>query len=220
MEKSFLELYKLDITSHIKTRDVMKKNVTGEWVKDTSKPPMKYLEWSKVLILLYELGANTIKYGNVCDEKTGHPVFLNGLNTAPFVKIWVKIDQETYEITHPVLNGYEKGYADNQSHIHNATQRAFVKCVAVNTGLGLSLWERDEETNSIVPDEVLKEEILKWNIRMTNLFNAASNKLGGHDNVHAELNTNTKELKAIYDGDNVLRKQEIVDALITLMSKN
>ena len=33
-----------------------------------------------------------------------------------------------------------------QSDVHNATQRAFVKCVAVNWGLGLSLWQKEERT--------------------------------------------------------------------------
>ena len=31
-----------------------------------------------------------------------------------------------------------------QSDIHNATQRAMVKCVATNWGLGLKLWQKED----------------------------------------------------------------------------
>ncbi len=211
MKINFREMYAYDVKPFIKTKHPFKK-IDGAYKEDTSKT-LKFIEWSKILCLLYELGAESVRYGNIFTDE-GHPSFVNKAGTAPFVRVWVTIDNDRFEIAHPVLNGYEKGYADNQLHIHNATQRAFVKCIAINTGLGLSLWEQDEEETVETPDAVSKESNLKLNQKIFSLFNTLT-KLCDNDanKAHTALGTNQSQLKQIWDGDNVLLKEEIVEKL-------
>lgn len=222
MEIDFLKLYEHDITPFIKERKAMKKNTTtGQWVVDDSKPPLKYLEWSRVLKLLYELGAKKVTYGNMRNSQTEHPVYLNSANTAPFVIVEVFIDDDRFELVYPVINGYEKGYADNQLHVHNATQRAFVKCVAINTGLGLSLWEKDEEqVLTEIPNNNSNELNIELNTKLNRYFSNAIAILGDANNVHAELNTNKNMFKNLYEGDNIIAKQEMIDKIIDLIIEN
>jgi hypothetical protein len=66
------------------------------------------------------------------------------------VSVWVKIGSIRHEIT----------YTDVRSRdFEFIKQRAFVKCVAINWGLGLKLWEG--ESDPAVEDKGLKEEIVK-----------------------------------------------------------
>lgn len=56
------------------------------------------------------------------------------------------MDGDHRELDYPVIDGARDISMDKlvQSDIHNATQRGFVKCVAINWGLGLSLWQKEE----------------------------------------------------------------------------
>jgi len=65
---------------------------------------------------------------------------------APFVRAYVEVDGDRRELDYPVIDGARDISMDKlvQSDIHNATQRGFVKCVAINWGLGLSLWQKEE----------------------------------------------------------------------------
>jgi hypothetical protein len=66
------------------------------------------------------------------------------------VSLWVKIGNIRHEIT----------YTDVRSRdFEFIKQRAFVKCVAQNWGLGLKLWET--QSDPAVDDKGLKEEIIK-----------------------------------------------------------
>lgn len=217
MIPTFLELYKKDITEHVKKRFHTKKLPSGEYIKDDAKPPMEYLEWSRVLVMLYELGATSVAYGNDYNPD-GHPVFLSKSGAAPFVKVWVRIDENTFYISHPVLNGMYLGYADNQLHIHTASQRAFVKCVAINTGLGLSLWEKEEEKTIMDESEVeSKDANNELNLKLLKVFNSAIRKLGSDTEVHTQLSTNKKFFRDMLKGDNIVQKQEYIDKITELL---
>lgn len=65
---------------------------------------------------------------------------------APFVRVYVEVDGDRRELDYPVIDGARDISMDKlvQSDIHNATQRGFVKCVAINWGLGLSVAEGGE----------------------------------------------------------------------------
>lgn len=139
MLKSFIELYNLDVREHIKERIV------------TGKVTTEYIPWMDVVVLLHKNGAESVKYGNIYAED-GHSLFMKD-GKCPEVHVFVEIDGDRREASYPVIKGSFAIKPDNidQLQVSNATQRAFVKCVATNWGLGLKVWqkeEQDEEKNA------------------------------------------------------------------------
>ena len=131
MLKGFKELYDLNIDPYISQ-------------KGSAKFTCDYVSWSDMLFLLYENGAEKVIYGNLY-APNGHSLFLS-LDKLPEVHVFVEIDGDRREITYPIIDGSRDIQMDKiaQSDIHNATQRAMVKCVATNWGLGLKLWQKED----------------------------------------------------------------------------
>lgn len=144
MLKPFKELYKADIKSEVKKKPTFSKAADGKLQRNPESKWLDYLEWATILTLLYENGAESVTFGCLKNSQ-GYPAFYyDGKN--PFVSIWVNIDEKHYEIDYPVIDGNKVEDAPNQMTLHKAQQRAFVKCVAINTGLGLKLWQKEEST--------------------------------------------------------------------------
>ena len=138
MLKSWNEMYKLDISKYVKQRD-----------------KADYLPWASCLKLLYENGAEKVK---IIPQTTdnGSSLFMsdhtftdkNGnTNRCYEVMVAVEIDENRYLISYPVMNGINpvRDSLMNQNAVHKAQMRAFVKCVAINTGLGFDLWLDDSD---------------------------------------------------------------------------
>ena len=138
MLKSWNEMYKLDISKYVKQRD-----------------KADYLPWASCLKLLYENGAEKVK---IIPQTTdnGSSLFMsdhtftdkNGnTNRCYEVMVAVEIDENRYLISYPVMNGINpvRDNLMNQNAVHKAQMRAFVKCVAINTGLGFDLWLDDSD---------------------------------------------------------------------------
>jgi hypothetical protein len=150
--KSWNEMRKLDISNHVKKRD-----------------KADYLPWASCLKLLYENGAENV----VIDPQVnfnGSSLFMseqtftdkNGsTNRCYEVRVDVKIDDKRYTISYPVMNGINpvRDNLMNQNAVHKAQMRAFVKCVAINTGLGFDLWLDDSDT------EYDSDDLSKHNLR-------------------------------------------------------
>ena len=155
--KSWKEMYELDISQYEKIRD-----------------GAKYLPWSACLKLLYENGAEKVV---IIPQTTdaGSSLFMSdqtftdkngGVNRCYEVMVEVRIDAERYIITYPVMNGInpvrDKGM--NQNAVHKAQMRAFVKCVAINTGLGFKLWMDESDIES--DDDLTKHSVFAIRERM------------------------------------------------------
>lgn len=138
MLKSWNEMRSLDISKYVKKRD-----------------KADYLPWSSCLKLLYENGAEKVK---IIPQTTdnGSSLFMseqtfadkNGeTNRCYEVMVAVEIDENKYLISYPVMNGINpvRDKLMNQNAVHKAQMRAFVKCVAINTGLGFDLWLDDSD---------------------------------------------------------------------------
>lgn len=141
--KPFFELMGLDLSSDISKKPVFKKDQQTGKYKQVGD--LDYLNWADCLSLLYQNGAEKVLFGNV-RSGADHPLFLiNGV--APFVRVYVEVDGDRRELDFPVIDGSNDISMEKlkQSDIHNATQRGFVKCVAINWGLGLSLWQREDK---------------------------------------------------------------------------
>lgn len=61
-------------------------------------------------------------------------------------RIKVVIDDSEYIMQSPVMNGSNpvKDNSMSQQRVWNSMCRSFVKCVAINTGLGFDLWLKEE----------------------------------------------------------------------------
>ena len=116
---------------------------------------LDYLNWAKCIDLLHENGAETVYFIPMTNEK-GSSLFMseqefknkNGIvNRCYEVRIEIHIDDKVYQFQSPVLNG-GLPVLDNsmtQARIWAAQCRAFVKAVAIYTGLGFDLWLSDEQ---------------------------------------------------------------------------
>lgn len=139
MIKSYDELRKLDVSPFV----------------DKNPDGFSYLNWAKCIELLHENGAEVVYFEPVPDEKTGTSLRMTevefkdkngGVNRCYETRIKVVIDDKTYFMQTPVMNGKNpvKDNSMNQNRVWTSMCRAFVKCVAINTGLGFSLWLKEE----------------------------------------------------------------------------
>lgn len=138
MLKKWNEMRSLDISKYVKKRD-----------------GADYLPWSSCLKLLYEHGAERVSINPLVTD-SGSSLFMseqtftdkNGdTNRCYEVRVSVEIDHNSYLISYPVMNGIApvRDKLMNQNAVHKAQMRAFVKCVAINTGLGFDLWLDDSD---------------------------------------------------------------------------
>lgn len=147
--KSYDELRKVDVRPYCEERD-----------------GSTYLNWAKCIDLLHENGAEVVYWIPIPDEKTGSSlrmtdtVFIdskNNTNKCYETRIKVVIDDKEYEMQTPVMNGANpvKDNSMSQQRVWNSMCRAFVKCVAIHTGLGFNLWLKEEMQpfNNVIPQE-------------------------------------------------------------------
>lgn len=137
MLKSYEELRQIDVKKYCSDRD-----------------GFKYLNWAKCIELLHENGAEVVYFEPITHPDTGSSLIMSDVvfgekekaNRCYETKIKVVIDDKTYYMQTPVLNGkspVRDSYL-NQQLVWNSMCRAFVKCVAIHTGLGFSLWIKEE----------------------------------------------------------------------------
>ena len=153
--KSWNEMRQVDISKYVKKRD-----------------GADYLPWSECLKLLYENGAEKVTIHTLTDVN-GSSLFMsdetftdkNGATNRCYeVCLEVIIDGNIYTISYPVMNGINpvRNNLMNQNAVHKAQMRAFVKCVAINTGLGFDLW-RDESDIENDAEDLTKHSL--WAIK-------------------------------------------------------
>lgn len=138
MLKSYEELRKIDVKPHCEERD-----------------GMLYLNWAKCISLLHENGAEVVYWEPIPDEETGNSLRMTkevftdksgNTNRCYETRIMVVIDDKKYIMQSPVMNGSNpvKDNSMSQQRVWNSMCRSFVKCVAINTGLGFDLWLKEE----------------------------------------------------------------------------
>lgn len=151
MLKPYNELVKVDVSKQCKERD-----------------KIKYLPWVACVELLHENGAEKVYFEPMVTEK-GSSLFMsdvefldkNGVaNRCYEVRIKIVIDDLEIEYQTPVMNGANpvKDNSMSQQRVWNSQTRAFVKGVAIHTGLGFQLWTGDED----FPDDT--EDLYKHSI--------------------------------------------------------
>lgn len=210
--KPFSELFNLDISNEVAKRPV----------KRNSNQMLDYLEWANCIKLLHENGAEKVKYGMVYNEH-GYPCFYNHNGESPFVRVWVEIDGEKYEEDYPVVNGIYVVSNPNQLDINKAKQRGFVKAVAINTGLGLSLWIKEEHfinSDKDIQKEMNKDEGQSLNDQITSLFAKALQKVGSKETLYDSLQTSKEEISKLYRSNDHSSKKILISQLEVILNDN
>lgn len=151
MLKSFNELRKIDVSPYVEQRD-----------------GVDYLNWARCKQLLHDNGAEVV-YFEPCTNENGSSLFMSdevftdskgNTNRCYEVRVKITIDELTFEAQFPLMNGSNpvKDNSMSQQRVWNSQTRAFVKGVAMRTGLGFDLWLKDVESVS-TEDDLSKHHI-------------------------------------------------------------
>ncbi|WP_313894912.1 DUF1071 domain-containing protein [Psychrobacillus sp.] len=210
--KSFNELFELDLSNEVAKRPV----------KKNSDLTLDYLEWANCIKLLYENGAEKVRYGMVKNENS-YPCFYNQNGESAFVTVWVEVDGERYEEDYPVVNGIYPVSNPNQLDINKAKQRGFVKAVAINTGLGLGLWIKEEHVinnDKEIQRELSQNETSTLNDQVTTLFAKALQKTGDKDSLYTILQSSKEEIHKLYKSNDHAAKKILISQLDVILNDN
>ena len=190
MLKSWNEMRSLDISKYVKQRD-----------------KADYLPWASSLKHLYENGAEKVSIRTLTDVN-GSSLFMSdetftdkngGKNRCYEVRIEVVIDGSAYTFNYPVMNGINpvRDNLMNQNAVHKAQMRAFVKCVAINTGLGFDLWLDDSDIESDV-DDLSKHNLWAIKERMQQAYTRAIKKGLSTGDIAKAVNKTEEEVRLLF----------------------
>ena len=166
MLKSYRELRAVDVLPYCEQREA--KDDNGR------KIMVPYLNWAKCKELLHENGAEVV-YFEPCVNASGSSLFMsdqvftdkNGVTNRCYeVRVRIVIDDLIFEAQYPLMNGSNpvKDNSMTQQRLWNAQTRAFVKGVAMRTGLGFGLWVADDEAGDKTASEDLSSHSI-WAIK-------------------------------------------------------
>ena len=188
--KSWNEMRQFDISKYVKKRD-----------------GADYLPWAECLKLLYENGAEKVK---IIPQTTdnGSSLFMSdqvftdkhsNTNRCYEVYVTVAIDGKMYSINYPVMNGINavRDNLMNQNAVHKAQMRAFVKCVAINTGLGFDLWRDDSDIENDAED-LTKHSLWAIKERMQIAYTNAIKKGMSTGDIAKAVNKTEDEVRLLF----------------------
>ena len=190
MIKSWNEMRGLDISKYVKQRD-----------------KADYLPWAECLKLLYENGAEKVKIIPQTNDN-GSSLFMSeqtftdkqgNTNRCYEVMVAVEIDDNRYLINYPVMNGINavRDNLMNQNAVHKAQMRAFVKCVAINTGLGFDLWRDDSDIENDAED-LTKHSLWAIKDRMQIAYTNAIKKGMSTADIAKAVNKTEEEVRLLF----------------------
>ena len=160
--KSYAEMRKIDVIPYCDFREA--KDDKGRKIE------VPYLNWAKCKELLHEHGAETV-YFEPCVNANGSSLIMcdqvfvdskENTNRCYEVRVKIVIDDLEFEAQYPLMNGSNpvKDNSLTQQRLWNAQTRAFVKGVAMRTGLGFGLWVSGDEAEDKAPVEDLNSHNL------------------------------------------------------------
>lgn len=177
--KSYAELRKVDVLPHCEMREA--KDDKGRRID------VPYLNWAKCKDLLHDYGAEKV-YFEPCVNANGSSLFMsdqtfvdkNGVTNRCYeVRVKIVIDDLEVEVQYPLMNGSNpvKDNSLTQQRLWNAQTRAFVKGVAMHTGLGFGLWVTGDEAEDKTPvDDLSSHNLFAIKERMQIVYTNAIKK--------------------------------------------
>ena len=166
--KNYAEMRKIDVLPFCDQREA--KDDKGRTIK------VPYLNWAKCKELLHQNGAEVV-YFEPCVNANGSSLFMSdqvftdskgNTNRCYEVRVKVVIDDLIFEAQYPLMNGSNpvKDNSLTQQRLWNAQTRAFVKGVAMRTGLGFGLWLDDMDDKDVGEEDLSKHNIYAIRERM------------------------------------------------------
>lgn len=201
MIKTFDELRKVDVTPYVKKRD-----------------GADYLPWATVVDLLHSNGAERVYFENLTNEN-GSSLFLSeqtfsdksgNTNRCYEVRIKITVDDDIFTYSYPVLNGINavRDNLMNQNAVHKATQRAFVKAIALRYGLGFSLWARDEIEDDDAYDDLYKHSLDSIKLRLQQLYTSKLQKHMSVADIAKGVGMTEEEVKVLFSYFEIIKRFE------------
>lgn len=213
--KSFKELYEIDVQPYCEQREA--KDDKGNKIK------VPYLNWARCKQLLHENGAQVV-YFEPCVNEQGSSLFMsdavftdkNGITNRCYeVRVKIVIDDLQFEAQFPLMNGSNpvKDNSLTQQRLWNAQTRAFVKGVAMRTGLGFSLWLNDYEAQEN-EDDLSKHSLAAIQKRFQEEYTEKLKKHMSAEDIAKGLNKTVDEVKTIFTYfDQLMRFEEALKKL-------
>ena len=209
MLKSFNELRNIDVTPYCELREA--KDDNGKKIE------VPYLNWARCKDLLHQNGAERVIFEPVVGENgssliMADAVFLdkNGVaNRCYEVRVKVTIDDYVFESQFPLMNGSNpvKDNSLTQQRVWNAQTRAFVKGVAIHTGLGFDLWLNDA-TGMEQEDDLTKHSLDAIKLRFQQTYTSKLQKHMSTKDIADGLNMTEDEVRVIFTYFDQLKRFE------------
>ncbi len=191
MIKTYSEMRKIDVSPFVEKRD-------GN----------DYLNWAKCKELLHENGAEVV-YFEPCINPNGSSLFMSdqvftdgkgNTNRCYEVRVHIVIDDLEFDAQYPLMNGSNpvKDNSMSQQRVWNAQTRAFVKGVAMRTGLGFNLWLKNMEEQS-AEEDLSKHSLFAIKERMQQEYTMAiRNKRMSTKDIADAVGMSEDEVKVIF----------------------
>lgn len=198
---NYEEMRKIDVTPYTKKRD-----------------GADYLPWTRCKELLHKHGAEKVYFVPV-KSANGSSLFASDIefmdknkivNRCYEVEIEIHIDDLTFNMRTPVMNGANpvKDNSMSQQRVWNAQTRAFVKGVAIYTGLGYDLWLGGDLDEGAEEESLEKHSLEKIRQRFQEEYTALLVKGMSASEIAAKMEITHEEVKAIFAQFDTLQRFE------------
>lgn len=189
--KPYNELRNFDVKPYIKERD-----------------GAAYLPWAVCMDLLHQNGAERVYFEPLTNDK-GSSLFMSDktfadkdgyTNNCYEIAVRVYIDDVSFEVREPLMNGKNpvKDNSLTQQRVGNAQKRAFVKGVAIRTGLGFSLWSDDVSDIDDTSDDLSKHSLKAIRERVLEKVTELMKRGISEDDIAANNNMSVEEMKGLF----------------------
>ena len=201
MLKTYKELRQIDVLPFCDKREA--KDDKGRRVE------VPYLNWAKCKELLHQNGAEKV-YFEPCVNANGSSLFMSdqvftdskgNTNRCYEVRVKIVIDDLEFEAQFPLMNGSNpvKDNSLTQQRLWNAQTRAFVKGVAMRTGLGFGLWVDGDEADDKTPEQDLNvHNLFAIKERMQQAYTRAIRKGMSTGDIARQLEMSKDEIQVIF----------------------
>ncbi len=200
MIKSYAEMRQIDVMPYCDMREA--KDDKGRTVK------VPYLNWAKCKELLHMNGAEKVFF-EPCVNENGSSLFMSNevftdskgnTNRCYEVRVRIVIDEMEFEAQFPLMNGSNpvKDNSLTQQRLWNAQTRAFVKGVAMHTGLGFGLWLDDDMAEKEAEEDLSKHNLFAIKERMQQAYTRAIKKGMSTKDIATAVNKTEDEVRIIF----------------------
>lgn len=190
MIKSYAEMRAVDVSPFVEKRD-----------------GADYLNWARCKELLHQNGAEVV-YFEPCTNANGSSLFMSdqvftdskgNSNRCYEVRVHIVIDDLEFDAQYPLMNGSNpvKDNSLSQQRVWNAQTRAFVKGVAMRTGLGFDLWLKNMDEIS-TEEDLSKHSLFSIKERMQQTYTSLIKRKMSTKDIAEKLEMSEDEVKSIF----------------------